>query len=318
MQQFLAAQMQLLQDMSTNMASMQAQINQNQPHKDKHQQFMSHCPPVFSHAVDPLEADDWLKAVEKMLTITQCDDREKVLYASGRLQGTASAWWDAYVGAHATPGAITWQEFTSSFRSYHIPASLMKLKKKEFLALKQGEMSVIEYMDKFVELSRYAPEKVVDDVKRQELFLEGLVEPLRYQLISHTFPSFQMLIDKAIGLEYVCKELEDLKRKATTPGQSGSNTRPRFNPPQETPFQFGGPIEDFGQQQFQCPVQQTSRPRSLRNRQMAPDVTPVNTSTPSGTACFKCGKVGHYVNACPKRNAPNTPARSQHSQQMRN
>jgi hypothetical protein len=31
-----------------------------------------------------------------------------------------------------------------------------------------------------------------------------------------------------------------------------------------------------------------------------------------------CGKVGHYVNAYPKRNAPNTPAQSQHSQQMRN
>jgi hypothetical protein len=70
MQQFLAAQMQLLQNMSTNMASMQAQINQNHPHKDKHQKFMSHFPSVFSHAVDPLEADDWLKTVEKMLTIT--------------------------------------------------------------------------------------------------------------------------------------------------------------------------------------------------------------------------------------------------------
>jgi hypothetical protein len=64
-----------------------------------------------------------------MLTITQCADREKVLYASGRLQGTASAWWDSYVAAHATPDAITWQEFTTSFRGYHIPASLMKLKK---------------------------------------------------------------------------------------------------------------------------------------------------------------------------------------------
>jgi hypothetical protein len=197
---------------------MQAQINQNQPHKDKHQQFMSHCPPVFSHADDPLEADDWLKTVEKMLTTTQRANRENVLYASGRLQGTASAWWDAYVAAHATPDAITWQEFTTSFRSYHIPASLMKLKKKEFLALTQGEMTVIEYRDKFVELYRYAPEEVVDDVKKQELFLEGLVEPLRYQLIPHTFPSFQMLLDKAIGLEYIRKELEDLKRKATTLG----------------------------------------------------------------------------------------------------
>jgi hypothetical protein len=177
------------------------------------------------------------------------------LYASGRLQGTTSAWWDAYIAAHATPDAITWQEFTTSFRSYHIPTSLMKLKKKEFLALKQGEISVIEYRDKFIELSRYAPEEVVDDVKKQELFLEGLAEPLRYQLIPHTFPYFQMLLDKAIGLEYIRKELEDLKRKATTPGQSRSNTRPRFNPPQETPFQFGGPIEDFGQQQYQCLVQ---------------------------------------------------------------
>jgi hypothetical protein len=44
---------------------------------------MSHCPLVFSHVVDPLEADDWLKTMEKMLTITQCADREKVLYASG-------------------------------------------------------------------------------------------------------------------------------------------------------------------------------------------------------------------------------------------
>jgi hypothetical protein len=179
-------------------------------------------------------------------------------------------------------------------------------------------MFVIEYRDKFVELSRYAPEEVVDDVQKQELFLEGLAEPLRYQLISHTFPSFQMLLDKAIGLEYVRKELEDLKRKATTPGQSGSNARPHFNPPQGTPFQFGGPIEDFGQQQFQCPVQQTSRPRSPRSRQMAPVVTPVKTSNPRGTAYLRCGKVGHYVNACPKRNAPSTPARSQHSQQMRN
>jgi hypothetical protein len=246
---------------------------------------------VFSHAVDPLEADDWLKTVEKMLTITQCADREKVLYASGRRQGTTLAWWDAYVAAHATPDAITWREFTTSFRSYHIPASLMKLK-KEFMALKQGEMFVIEYRDKFVELSRYAPEEVVDDGKKQELFMEGLAEPLRYQLIPHTFPSFQMLLDKAIGLEYIRKELEDLKRKATTPGQPGSNTRPRFNPPQETPFQFGGPIEDFGQQQFQCPVQQTSRPRSLWNRQMAPVVAPVKTSTPEVPPAISVERLG--------------------------
>jgi hypothetical protein len=65
-------------------------------------------------------------------------------------------------------------------------------------------------------------------------------------------------------------------------------------------------------------VQQTSQPRSLQKSQKAPVVAPVKTSTPRGTAYLKCGMVGHYAIACPKRNAPNTPVQSQHSQQRRN
>jgi hypothetical protein len=102
---------------------------------NKHREFMSHRPQVFTHAADPFDSDDWLKTVGKMLTTAQCDDREKVLFAVGRLQGSAGAWWDAYTTDHATPYAITWQEFTESFRNHHIPAGLMKLK-KEFLSLK--------------------------------------------------------------------------------------------------------------------------------------------------------------------------------------
>jgi hypothetical protein len=55
-----------------------------------------------------------------MLNITQCNDREKVLYASGRLEGATSYWWDAYTVAHAAADTITWQEFQESFRTHHI------------------------------------------------------------------------------------------------------------------------------------------------------------------------------------------------------
>jgi hypothetical protein len=64
----------------------------------------------------------------------------------------------------------------------------MKMKMKESMSLKQAGMSVAEFRDKFIELSRYAPEEVADDGKKQELFLDGLSGPLRYQLMSHTFP----------------------------------------------------------------------------------------------------------------------------------
>jgi hypothetical protein len=60
------------------------------PPRDKYQEFMSHKPPTFSSSLDPLQADDWLKSVDKMLNIAQCTDREKVLYASGRLTGPAA------------------------------------------------------------------------------------------------------------------------------------------------------------------------------------------------------------------------------------
>jgi hypothetical protein len=42
----------------------------------------------------------------------------------------------------------------------------MKIKKKEFLSLKQGGMSMSKYRDKFIQLSRYAPAKVDDNEKK--------------------------------------------------------------------------------------------------------------------------------------------------------
>jgi hypothetical protein len=102
-----------------------------------------------------------------MLNIAQCTDREKVLYASGRLTGLAVDWCDAYFVAHAAANIITWAEFSTQFKNYHIPAGLMKIKKKEFLSLKQGGMSVSEYKEKFIQLSRYAPREVDDDEKKQ-------------------------------------------------------------------------------------------------------------------------------------------------------
>jgi len=40
------------------------------------------------HPADPIEADDWLGTVERELDIAECIE-EKILYASGRLQGAA-------------------------------------------------------------------------------------------------------------------------------------------------------------------------------------------------------------------------------------
>jgi hypothetical protein len=152
---------------------------------------MSHKPPTFTSLPDPLDADDWLKSIEKMLNIAQCSDQEKVLYASGRLTGPAADWWDSYTAAHDAVDTITWAEFRTQFINYHIPAGLMKIKKKEFLSLKQGNMSVSEYRDKFIQLSRYAPDEVAEDERKQEHFIEGLLDPYSMHWLHTHFHHFR-------------------------------------------------------------------------------------------------------------------------------
>jgi hypothetical protein len=252
------------------------------PPQVKHREFMSHKPPTFASSPDPLHTDDWLKLVEKMLKIAQCSDRKKVLYASGRLTGPTADWWDSYVAAHDVANTITWAEFTTQFRNYQIPAGLMNIKQKEFLSLKQGNMSVSEYHDKFIQLSRYAPDEVADDERKQEHFTEGLNGPLQYALVAHTFPSFQRLLDKALAIEHKRVQMGDLKRKAIAQGQGSSCLCPRYVLPQRTPARPGG-----GPRPAQYAPQGTSQ--TPHTRQATPTGTLARpTGQKIGPTCFKC------------------------------
>jgi hypothetical protein len=151
--------------------------------------------------MDPMDADDWLKSVEKKLQVVQCNNREKVLLASHQLCGPAAEWWDAYVEAHEEPQSINWLEFRVAFRAHHVPQGVIKLKKKEFQDLKQGSMSVNEYITKFTQLSRYAPHEVDTDEKEQECFLNDLNDELAYALEARDFENSQGMVNKALVLE---------------------------------------------------------------------------------------------------------------------
>jgi len=56
-------------------------------------------------------------------------------------------------------------------------------------------MSVSEYKDKFTQLSHYGPIDVEEDHNKHDLFMEGLNDGLQYQLLSHSFANFQMLVN---------------------------------------------------------------------------------------------------------------------------
>jgi hypothetical protein len=148
-----------------------------------------------------MDADDWLKTIKKKLQVVQCNNCESVLFASHQLEGPAVDWWDAYVEAHDEPESINWQGFKNSFRSHHVPLGVMKLKKKEFKDLKQGSMTVSEYVTRFTQLSHYSPDNVDTNEQKQDWFLNSLSDGLAYALEACDFLNFEDMVDKALILE---------------------------------------------------------------------------------------------------------------------
>jgi hypothetical protein len=137
-----------------------------------------------------MEAKDWLNGVEKKLVITQCTDHEKVLFAAPQLYGTAANWWETYCNTHDKVDTITWNEFKAHFRAHYVPRGTMKLKEKEFANLKQGSMTVNEYTNSFIQLSRYAPDNINTDENKHDMFLNGLNDDIQFQLLNTDYADF--------------------------------------------------------------------------------------------------------------------------------
>jgi hypothetical protein len=130
LRQVLAMQAQMLQTIQQTMVNLHAQPQAPPPLRDRLGDFKRTKPPTFSHVMETMDADDWLKNVEKKLQVVQCNNREKVLLASHQLSGPAADWWDAYVEAHEESESINWLEFRATFCAHHVPQGVIKLKKE--------------------------------------------------------------------------------------------------------------------------------------------------------------------------------------------
>jgi hypothetical protein len=175
MQQMMEAQAQLMQVMTQFLANANNNNNNNNnnnppppppPQVDMLTRFLRLRPAKFSRATEPLEAMDWLRSINKDLVTTGCTDTEKVRFVAHLLEGPAASWWDTYQITHPIEG-VTWDSFQEGFRAAHISSGVMGLKKKEFRDLRQKYRSVSEYIDDFTNLSRYAPDDIDTDAKKE-------------------------------------------------------------------------------------------------------------------------------------------------------
>jgi hypothetical protein len=177
--------------------------------QDRMGEFLRLKPPTFAGSSNPLDAHGWLRTIKRKLEAIGCPENQRVQLAAHQLSGMALAWWDTF---SETVRDATWAEFETTFREHHVPQGIVQLKEDEFRELTQGGRSVSEYVHKFTELARYAPDDVSTETRKMARFLKGLRPELKNILASQDFLNFSHLSNKAIQVERAKEEEKGTSR----------------------------------------------------------------------------------------------------------
>jgi hypothetical protein len=259
--------------------------------QDRMGEFLRLKPPMFAGSSNPLDADDWLRTIKRKLEAIGCPENQRVQLAAHQLSGMALAWWDTF--SEAVRDA-TWVDFETAFREHNVPQGIVQLKEDEFRELTQGGRSVSEYVHKFIELARYAPDDVSTKTRKMARFLKGLRPELKTILASQDFLSFSHLSNKAIHVERAKEEEKGhlkWKFQVLRAQQQDRHQRARSfgHPPKGPSFNRPvGPTPSRYSQQSQSSFQSPS----------------VASNQPPANACWHCGDPGHFKNNCPQLKAP--------------
>ena len=101
-------------------------------------------------------ADHWFMQVDKVLEAMEItSDTTRIRLAAFQLDGEAQVWWN-WEKTSRNLETMTWAEFQELFIGKYFPDTARHAKAQEFLELKQGTMTVMEYVSKFTELARFA------------------------------------------------------------------------------------------------------------------------------------------------------------------
>ena len=123
--------------------------------------------------------------------------------------GEADHWWES-VKRRRDISALTWGEFDQIFQDKYFSESVKDRMKADFLALRQGSTTVVEYERRFTELSRYAMEFISTEANQAKCFEQGLRPAIREKLVALKIRDYRDMVDRATLVE---RDIEDSQRR---------------------------------------------------------------------------------------------------------
>ncbi|KAL8105920.1 hypothetical protein AgCh_029652 [Apium graveolens] len=272
--------------------------------------FQAVNPPEFKGSLDPIEANVWLKEIEKSFALVKVKEEQRVEFASYYLKNEATYWWETVKTLEGT-NVITWERFKELFLEKYFPQFFQDQMEVKFLELKQGNISVADYESKFEELSRYVPSYVDTDRKKAKKFQQGLKPWIRGKVFIFELDTYAGVVQKAMIVETESemsqKEKESKKRKfegnecQSQPGKFPNFKKCKFQPGRNFNFKKQN-AGDGGQGNRPVNVNQPNQLRLTFPDCQVCGKKHGGVCNKLNTVYFKCNQKGHYSREC--RNQP--------------
>lgn len=154
----------------------------------------------FTGDTDLLAAYEWLTQTERIFRILECSGRHKVYLSTFMFEGVAEIWWRSVEEPYQTiEDGVVWETFKKQFLGRFSPEHVAIQKHIEFKLLRQGDMTVVEYIHQFSKLSRFVEELVNTEAKKIAQFIRGLHPTIHRDVTGALRPQ---TLDEAIQKAY--------------------------------------------------------------------------------------------------------------------
>ncbi|XP_075483645.1 uncharacterized protein LOC142523800 [Primulina tabacum] len=147
-------------------------------------------PKEFGGTTDPFAAEGWIQSLKLHFQYLEMRDGDRVRCATYMLRDDASLWWEG--AAHGVNLAtLTSEQFKDVFYDKYFLANIRGRLTREFMSLRQGDLTVAEFIRKFDWGCYFVPHISRDAAHKLRHFMDGLRPTLHRDVMLMRLASYE-------------------------------------------------------------------------------------------------------------------------------